>query len=268
MQPLDYRQHNRRAWNELAKSGNRFARPANSNDFIEPLASVDGPGWLGASIAGKSVLCLAAGGGRQGPVYAAAGANVTVVDISDEMLELDRQIAQRKKLNIRLVETSMEDLSMFADESFEIVIQPVSTCYIPDPKILFDEVARITCTDGIYVSQHKQPGSLRSSILPGTEGYVWNQTASSARPLPATSTVNLVREPGTVEFAHSWQALLGEMCRAGFHIHDVIEPDHADPAAAPGSFEHRSAYISPYVRILAKRNVQAHRKPVNKIWQE
>jgi hypothetical protein len=38
---------------------------------------------------------LAAGGGRQSAIYATAGADVTVVDISPAMLELDRQVACR-----------------------------------------------------------------------------------------------------------------------------------------------------------------------------
>lgn len=267
MKPLDYRSHNRQAWDELAKAGNRFARPARSEDFIEPLASVDGPGWLGSSITGMRLLCLAAGGGRQGPVYAAAGAKVTVVDISDEMLELDRQIANREKLNIRVVETSMDDLSMFADRSFDIVIQPVSSCYIPNPKIMFDQIARITEVGGTYISQHKQPASLQSSIQPGTEGYTWKHLANTEKPLPEMKTENLVREQGTLEFAHSLQMLLGEMCRSGFQIHDLIEPDHADRSAASGTFEHRSAFIAPYVRVLAKRNSNPARSASCQIWQ-
>ena len=43
-------------------------------DFEDPLATVDGLGWLGGDIRGKALLCLAAGGGRQSVLYAAAGA--------------------------------------------------------------------------------------------------------------------------------------------------------------------------------------------------
>ncbi len=267
MQPLDHRFHNKRAWDKLAKSGNRFAKPADDKDFIAPLASVDGPGWLGESIDGKNVLCLAAGGGRQGPVYAATGAHVTVVDISPEMLEIDRHVAQQKQLSLRTIETTMEDLSMIENDSFDIVIQPVSTCYVPDVRPVFDEVARVTRADGIYISQHKQPASLQSSIQPGRDGYFWTAITNPQRPLPSVKTTNLVREPGTIEFSHSWQSLIGEMCRAGFLIADLIEPDHADLSAAPGSFEHRSCFIPPYVRVLAKRTQHPAREP-HRIWTE
>ena len=42
---------------------------------------------LPIKLAGLRVLCLAAGGGWHGPLFASLGAEVTVVDISGEMIE-------------------------------------------------------------------------------------------------------------------------------------------------------------------------------------
>src|SRR6185437_9028581 len=147
------RENNRRAWNALVLKKQRFTTPAPDDDLRDPLGKVDGLGWLGGSVAGKRLLCLAAGGGRQSAMYAAAGAEVTVVDLSSEMLALDRQVAAERGLNVRVVETSMDDLSGLAAASFEIVIQPVSTCYVPDVQAVYREVARVTAPGGIYVSQ-------------------------------------------------------------------------------------------------------------------
>lgn len=47
--------------------------------------------WFPADLAGAAVLCLASGGGQQGPVLAAAGAVVTVFDNSPRQL-----VAMRK----------------------------------------------------------------------------------------------------------------------------------------------------------------------------
>ena len=260
MKTFDHRQHNRRAWDQLAKKKNRFAIPASEADLIEPLQKVDGPGWLGSSIADKRLLCLAAGGGRHGPIYAAAGAKVTVVDISPEMLELDRMIAKRHGFALQVVETSMEDLSMFDDASFDIVIHPVSTCYVPSTEQVFNEVARVTLAGGCYISQHKQPTSLQATLEPERNGYTVVHSYQNAETLPPITKENLVREQGTAEFIHTWEALLGQMCRAGFAIQDLIEPSHADPAAAPGSFAHRSQFIAPYVRVKALRTNELPKK--------
>src|SRR5687768_13029180 len=136
--------HNRRAWDQMAAKGQRFTRAARDEDFVNPLANVDQLGWLGGDIRGKRLLCLAAGGGKHGPLYAAAGAVVTVVDISPAQLELDRQVAAERRLELKTVEASMDDLGMFAGGEFEIVIHPVSTCYLPDIGTIYREVARIT----------------------------------------------------------------------------------------------------------------------------
>ena len=47
---------------------------------------------------GLKILGLACGGGQQGPVFAAAGAEVTIFDNSPAQLERDREVADREGL--------------------------------------------------------------------------------------------------------------------------------------------------------------------------
>lgn len=248
----DYRQINESAWDQMAREQNRLAKPARKQDFEDPLGTVDGSGWLGGDVSGKTVLCLAAGGGRQGPIYAAAGGIVTVVDISQEMLELDRKVAAEKNFSIRTVKASMDALNEIGDAEYDIVIHPVSTCYVESIEKVFAEVARVTRPQGTYISQHKTPTSLQVQTQ-STAGYQIQVPYYRQQPLPPTQTRNLVREPGTYEFIHRWEQIVGGMCRAGFVIEDLTEPFHADPETPPGSFEHRSQFVAPYVRIKARR---------------
>ncbi len=244
--------HNRRAWDELVHKKNRFTRPAKDEDFANPLAKVDGLGWLGGDIRGKPLLCLAAGGGRQGALYAAVGAIVTVVDISSEMLALDRQVAAERELPLRTVQASMDDLSMFASGEFDIVIHPVSTCYVPDVTKVYRQVARITRAGGVYISQHKQPSSLQADVKPSPRGYELIEPYYRTGPLPPVLG-SPHREEGTLEYLHRWEELIGGLCRAGFVVEDLVEPLHAKPDAETGSFADRSRYVAPYVRIKARR---------------
>jgi SAM-dependent methyltransferase len=244
--------HNRRAWDALVRDQQRFALPATDADFADPLVAVDGNGWLGPSITGRRVLCLAAGGGRQSALYAAAGAIVTVVDLSGEMLALDRQVAAERGFEIRTIETSMDDLSMLPAAGFELVIHPVSTCYVADIEAVYREIARVTEPRGLYISQHKQPASLQADIHPSPNGYELIEPYYRNGPLPAVDG-SPHRESGTLEFLHRWEELIGGLCRAGFVIEDLIEPLHAEAGAAPGDFAHRSRYVAPYVRIKARR---------------
>lgn len=245
--------HNRAAWDRLAKQQDRLAKPARDIDFDNPLKSVDGPGWLGNDISGKRVLCLAAGGGRQGPIYAAAGAIVTVVDISPSMLELDRIVAGQRNLPLTTIEASMDDLAAINNDAFDIVIQPVSTCYVPDVVPVYREIARVLCAGGIYISQHKQPTSLQTTIDAEQSGYRIEYPYYYSDPLPPSPKPNLIREDGTLEYIHRWEQLLGAMGRSGLVIEDMTEPMHAKPNAEASSFAHRCQFVAPYIRVKARR---------------
>lgn len=235
----------------MVRQKQRFARPAADNEFAATLGQLDPQGWLG-DVRGKKVLCLAAGGGRQGPIYAAAGAVVTVVDISSAQLELDRAVATERKLDLRTIHTSMDDLSMLDSGEFDLVVQPVSTCYVSDIRRTYLEVARVTTMGGIYVSQHKQPTSLQSTAEAGAGGYAITETYYRSGPLPPV-VGSLHREAGTLEYLHRWEQLIGCLCRAGFVLEDLTEPNHAKRNAKRDSFAHRSQFIPPYVRMKARR---------------
>ena len=244
--------HNRRAWDARVRRRDVFTRPASDEDFRQPLAVVDRYGWLGPSIAGRRVLCLASGGGSQSALYAAAGAKVTVVDISAEMLALDRQVATERGLDLEVIQASMDDLAALPTAGYDIVIHPVSTCYVPDVLRVYREVARVTAPAGLYVSQHKQPASLQAGVAPSPRGYELTEPYYRSGPLPEV-VGSPHREPGTLEFLHRWEELLGGLCRAGFVIEDLVEPLHADSQAELGAFAQRSCYVAPYVRIKARR---------------
>ncbi|MCI0356943.1 MAG: class I SAM-dependent methyltransferase [Planctomycetaceae bacterium] len=244
--------HNRRAWDDLVARRQCFTRPARDEDFVDPLGKVDPLGWLGGDIRGKTLLCLAAGGGKHGPLYAAAGASVTVVDLSPAMLELDRQVAAERRIELTTLEASMDCMPMLAAASFDIVIHPVSTCYLPQVGPVYREIGRVTRPGGLYISQHKSPTSLQTTTTPGARGYELVEPYYRTGPLPPVAG-SPHREEGTLEYLHRWEELLGLMCRAGFAIEDLVEPMHAKADAAGGNFAHRSQYVAPYVRVKARR---------------
>ena len=91
----DALEFNRAAWDRMAEQGDRFYRAVTSDEVaaarrgqyrirVTPTKPVP-QAWLG-QVKGKDVLCLAGGGARQGPLLAAAGARVTVFDLSEHQL--------------------------------------------------------------------------------------------------------------------------------------------------------------------------------------
>jgi len=262
---------NRAAWDRMARAGKPLCQPATDAELADPLRQVDPLGWLGPSLHGWQVLCLAAGGGRHSALYAAAGAAVTVVDLSSEMLELDRQVAAARGYQVRVIEASMERLPMLATATFDLVIHPVSTCYVQRLGPVFAEVARLVRPGGLYVSQHKQPTSLQAATSPLPEGgYALRHTYYRQTPVPPPERTSRVaerlREAGTHEFLHRWEELLGGICRAGFVIEDLVEPLHTGEGRPGDPFAARAQYVAPYVRLKARRRDDQPAVKANNLW--
>ena len=253
---MSYRTQNRSAWNRMVAGGSRFAKVATDDECAKPLETLDGRGWLPASVAGLNVLCLAGGGGWQSILYAAAGAHVTVADLSPAMLQLDVREAARRGLHVTVLETSMDDLSALPDASCDIIHQPVSTCYVPDINAVYREVARVLRDGGLYISQHKQPTNLQITGRTIDNRYIVGTPYYHEGSLPP-ATDDSYRESGTTEYLHRWEDLVGGMCRCGMILEDLREPYRGDLRSVPGDFKHRGLYIPPYVRMKARRASRA-----------
>ena len=258
---------NAAAWDRLARERSGFARVATDEELADPRAALDSRGWLPAELEGKRVLCLGAGGGWQSVLYAALGGRVTVVDLSGGMLDLDRREADRRGFGSRItaVRADMAALPDLPGEPFDLVHQPVSACYVPDLSAVYAGVARALRPGGTYIVQHKQPASLQCFGPLPDGGY---RLAAEYRregrrlpdPDPHTRAAGL-REAGCAEYLHTWQSLIGGLCRAGFVIEDLTEPDHADPRAAVGTAGHRARFLPPYVRVKARKAGESPASP-------
>ena len=131
---MDVRAYNREKWDKQVEYGNPWTVPvspeviaaARKGEWSVLLTEVNPVprAWF-PPLAGLDTLCLACGGGQQGPVFAAAGAHVTVLDNSPRQLARDREVAEREGLMIHMVQGDMRDLSVFEDESFDMIFHPV-----------------------------------------------------------------------------------------------------------------------------------------------
>jgi hypothetical protein len=140
----------------------------------------------------------------------------------------------------------------------------VSTCYVDDLWSTYCEVARVLRPGGLYISQHKQPMNLQASLEPNGGRYVVELPVQGNLSATPPASPSRLRETGTREVIHSLQSLLGGMCRAGFSIEDLTEPQHGKLDQPAGSFGHRCAFIPPYIRVKARRNSPSHRQLAGK----
>jgi len=233
---MDVRSYNRDAWNREVEGGeSRWTQPvtqetiarAKLGEFSIVLTENKAVpmDWF-PSLAGADVLCLASGGGQQGPVLAAAGARVTVFDNSPAQLKQDQLVAEREALPIVTVEGDAADLSMFADASFDLVFNPCSTVFMPDVRAVWKECARILRTGGILMTGSMNPVHYIFDLYKADEGIL-----EVAHSIPYSDLNSISRdelqehmEKGLpVEFGHSLTDLLGGQCDAGFVITDMYE---------------------------------------------
>src|SRR6266496_2329545 len=117
---MDVRPYNRDAWNREVEGGkNRWSQPVDSETIAKAkkgqfsvllTENIPIPHKWFPFLPGADVLCLASGGGQQGPILAAAGAQVTVFDNSPAQLKQDQLVAERESLPLRTVEGDAADL--------------------------------------------------------------------------------------------------------------------------------------------------------------
>ena len=98
--------------------------------------------WLG-ELKGKRVLGLASGGGQQMPIFAALGAQCTVLDYSQRQLDSEKLVAEREGYDITIVRADMTKRLPFDENSFDLIFHPVSNCYVYAVLPIWRECARV-----------------------------------------------------------------------------------------------------------------------------
>jgi SAM-dependent methyltransferase len=232
--------YNRRAWDRQVERGNPWTIPvspeevarARNGDWrivLTPTKPVPAD-WF-PPLPGRDVLCLASGGGQQGPILAAAGANVTVFDNSPAQLAQDRLVADRDGLLIETVQGDMADLRVLPDARFDLIIHPVSNVFAPDVKPVWREAFRVLKPGGILLSGFMNPVYylFDSPALERGEFQVAHRIPySDQHSLTDDDRARLAEEDAPLEFGHTLADQIGGQIAAGFVLtgfYEDIDPD-------------------------------------------
>jgi SAM-dependent methyltransferase len=239
---MDVRAYNRMAWDREVKRGNEWTVPVSREAiaaarqgqweiFLTPSKAVPRE-WF-PDLKGLDVLCLASGGGQQGPILAAAGANVTVLDNSPRQLEQDRFVAERDSLAITTVEGDMADLSMFPDQSFGLIVHPVSNVFVPDVRPVWAEAFRVLRRGGALLAGFDNPAiHLFDYDLADRTGILQVKYALPYSDLTSLSEEErqrrVIDEEFPLEFSHTLEDQIGGQLDVGFVITGFYEDSYGE----------------------------------------
>lgn len=232
---FDIRKYNARAWNEAVMRKSQWTIPVEPEVItkarfgewgiiLTPTKTVPRE-WF-PPLAGVDLLCLAGGGGQQAPILAAAGANVTTLDNSSRQLERDRLVAEREGLAIRTIEGDMRDLSVFGDNSFDLIVHPCSNMFVPDVQPVWQECYRVLRPGGTLMAGFCNPIRYLFDFDLLEEGKFevkYSLPYSDLENLSEESRQRLIDDKQPMEFGHTLDSLIGGQIEAGFAITGFYE---------------------------------------------
>ena len=166
--------------------------------------------WFG-DLKGKKVLGLASGGGQQMPIFAALGADCTVLDYSPRQLESERMVADREGYPIRIIRADMTKPLPFEDEEFDLIFHPVSNCYVEEVKPIYRECWRVL----------KHGGILMAGLEIGINFLVNDDEKTIVNEMPFNPLKNekhrklLEEQDCGMQFSHTLEEQLGGQLEAG-----------------------------------------------------
>jgi SAM-dependent methyltransferase len=239
---MDITTYNREAWNSRVEKGNRWTLPVGPeviaaarlgdwNVVLTPTRPVP-RSWF-PPLVGLDVLCLASGGGQQGPILAAAGASVTVLDASPAQLDQDRLVAKREQLQLSTVIGDMRDLSMFPDDNFELVFHPCSNCFVPDVRPIWREAYRVLQPGGVLLAGFVNPVLYIFDDALVEQGELRVRHAipySDVTSLSDAERQRYIEKKDPLVYGHSLEDQIGGQLNAGFCLtafyedHDASHP--------------------------------------------
>lgn len=254
---MDIREHytniNAIEWDKRAQERNVWTLPISHEEYrrardggewellLTPTKPVP-KDWF-PPLRGAAVLGLASGGGQQCPIFAALGAEVTVLDISTKQLETELIMAEREQYEINIVRGDMTKPLPFSDAAFDLVFNPVSNCYIMDLERVWREAYRVL-----------KPGGLLMVGFTNPCVYLFNDSAplTVANRLPYDSLAGddieiaaRLESGGSLEFSHSLTEQIGGQLRQGFTLLDMYEDVDRDAPIA--------AYMPSYIATRARK---------------
>lgn len=231
---MDVVGYNKQAWNGLVEKGDRWTVPLSDAEIdmarkgiiqlvLTPTLAVP-VSWY-PPLRNAKVLALASGGGQQVPALAAAGADVTVFDISEKQLQQDRLTCEKYDLKVDCILGDMMDMSVLPDTTFDLIFHPCSNAFIPALEQVWKSCYRVLKPGGVLMWGFTKAESmlLKHDKEAGSYELKYSMPYSDIHSLSdeERAVYTDVNEP--LIFGHSLESQIGSLLREGFLLTDLFE---------------------------------------------
>ncbi|MDO5732951.1 MAG: methyltransferase domain-containing protein [Eubacteriales bacterium] len=230
---MNYQEINAKTIDRWANDGWEWAKPIDHSQYVQasqgqwdvlltPCKPVPKQ-WFG-DLRGKKILGLASAGGQQMPIFAALGAECTVIDISDVQLSREKEVQAREGYSIEILKGDITKPLPFNDASFDLVFNPVSLSYIRELDPVFKEVFRVLKPGGSYLLGTDN----------GINFIVDEDESSIIFGLPfdpiedETQRQYLLEQDAGMQFSHTIGEQIQATLRCGFTLVDLYEDSNGN----------------------------------------
>ena len=243
---------NRAGWNAIAKSyqEHRYGdRDAGRLKWSWGLFE-DEMHLLPDDVRGLHALVLGCGGGQDVVALERMGAIAVGLDLSHEQIAYARKYAQRHGAqNASFVEGTLEDLSRFDDERFDLAVSIHAMAYASDLQRAFAEASRVLRHGAVLALSVPHPFNQALADDPpyAVARSYWDETIDWTWEFEDGASARLRERTPTVS---AWFDLL---VNAGFTVERILEPYQGDLEDHGARIDRLRVQSIPYVMILIAR---------------
>jgi len=225
---MKYTEINAKTIDKWVEEGWEWGVPISHNQFVDALngewsmlltPTKPVPKDWYPDLKGIKVLGLASGGGQQMPIFAALGAECTLLDYSEKQIRSDLSLAESEGYKINAIRGDMAQTLPFDNDSFDLIFHPVSNCYIEDVLHVWKECYRIL----------KVGGTLMSGLDNGIN-YIFDENEKEINhKLPYNPLKNqellksLENTNYGIQFSHTLEEQIRGQLKVGFKLLDLYE---------------------------------------------
>jgi SAM-dependent methyltransferase len=215
----------KKGWNIISRSYQKKTRISLEDVHYGPISAGESELKLLGNVKDKDVLEIGCGGGQNAIALAKWGARSVGLDISEKQIRHARKLATEEGVKVSFHVRNMEDLSIFNDETFDIVLSSFAIEYADDIPRVLSEVFRVLRKKGLLVFAMVHPIIGRGRPIRYGKGRSWIVSNYFDR---RKRSWKWKTEDGVAEFRGrqiTIQDYFDTLAKAGFTVERVVEPE-------------------------------------------